>query len=373
MEALGCRGARRLAREVRKRVIRRRLRSGAPLTAGPLWVQIGIDERCNYRCAMCGGHSYLLPQTSRSRMLSLEAFAGLVSQLREMGTQRLDIGGTGEPMLHPDLLEMLRQVKNAGMRCTLITNGSLLTPKACDRFIAMGLDSVNISINSATDGTHHRITQAPMGERSRIVRALRYLVERRAQSGAGSPCVSVSFIIQKGNFAEVALIAQEAAMFGFDNVEYVALGMNEASRDLQLSPWEQAQVHRGLGEAQRVLASAGRMTNAGRYLSLPPRAEWSRPVVTQTPCTIGQFFCRILADGSVDPCGCSRRVIGDAMREPIRDIWSSPGYRAFRREAFSLPRLGRPVDACGCYTCGHSQRIVNYQQTLGTGALPEIL
>ena len=350
----------------------RRLRAGVPLTVGPSWVQIGIDERCNYRCAMCAVHSYRLPKQDRRRVLSRQAFEGLVAQLSELGTQRLDIAGTGEPLLHPDAIEMLGCVKAAGMRCTLITNGSLLTPEVCDSLVEMGLDSVNVSLNAASDETHHRVTRVPLGEWSRIVRAMRYLVESRARRGGRGPCVSASFIIQRDSFTEVLKLAQEAVESGFHNVEYVALGVNDASRELQLAPEDEAVLLEQMREAARVLAASGVMTNASRYLSRPPRPEWSKPVVSDTACTIGQFFCRIHTDGSVDPCGCSRRVVGDVTRQTVRQVWLSQAYRAFRREAFSLPRLGKPLDECGCYTCGHAQTIINYEWTLGAGLLPAI-
>ncbi len=350
-----------------------RLRAGTPLRPGPSWVQIGIDERCNYRCGMCWTHSHRLPEQGRRHVLPRKTFEHLVDQLRELGTQRLDIAGTGEPLLHPDALDMLRHVKAAGMRCVLITNGSQLSPKVCESFIDIGLDCLNVSLHSATDETHHRITDGPLGDRSHIVAMLRYLVAKRHRRGVARPCVSVSFIVQRDNCREIGGIAQEAADLGFDNVEFAGLGINKASRELALSPQEEEEVRRQMQEAQRILDEAGVVTNARQYAGCARGARWSKSIYTQTPCCVGHFFCRILADGAVDPCGVSRRVVGDVTRERVRDIWSSPAYRSFRREAFGLPELGRPLDGCGCYTCGHAQRALAYHARLSAGLVPEIV
>jgi MoaA/NifB/PqqE/SkfB family radical SAM enzyme len=351
----------------------RRLRAGVALRPGPSWVQIGITEHCNYRCGMCWAHSNRLPKQHRNHVLPRECFERLIDQFSEMGTQRLDIGGTGEPLLHPDALEMLQYVKAAGIHCVLITNGSRLTPEMCDAFVEIGLDSLNVSLNSAADETHRRITAGPVGERSRIVQMLRYLRGSRARREAAKPGISVSFIVQRDNWSEITDIAEEAIQLGLNNVEFAPLGINEASRELALSPEEECEVRLRMDLAQAMLDKAGLTTNARHYLSYTQGAEWSRGVFGQTPCYVAHFFCRVLADGGVDPCGVSRRVVGDATQKQFRDIWLSPAYSAFRREAFRLPKLGHELEGCGCYTCGHAPRARDYHAKLNSGLFPQIV
>jgi MoaA/NifB/PqqE/SkfB family radical SAM enzyme len=351
----------------------RRLRAGVALRPGPSWVQIGITEHCNYRCGMCWAHSHLLPKQNRKHVLRRECFEHLIDQFSKMGTRRLDIGGTGEPLLHPDALEMLQYVKAAGIHCVLITNGSRLTPEMCDAFVDIGLDSVSVSLHAAADETHHRVTAGPVGDRSHIVRMLRYVVESRERRGATKPCASVSFVVQRDNWSEITDIAEEASQLRFNNVEFTALGINEASRELALSREEEREVRRRMDLAQEILDGAGLMTNARHYLSCTRGAEWSSGVFGQTPCYVGHFFCRVLADGSVDPCGASRRVVGNVTRDSFGDIWSSLAYRTFRREAFGLPELGRQLEGCACYTCGHAPRARDYHEKLNSGLFPQIV
>jgi MoaA/NifB/PqqE/SkfB family radical SAM enzyme len=185
--------------------------------------------------------------------------------------------------------------------------------------------------------------------------------------------VSVSFVVQKGNYSEIRRFAEQAAAIGFDNVEFVGLGLNRASHALALSPPEEAEAALQVREAQHLLARAGISTNARHYLSCSRSADWSRTVFSHTPCCVGHFFCRVLADGSVDPCGVSRRVVGDITRQEVRDIWSSPAYRAFREEAFRLPALGHEVGQAACYTCGHALRADAYHDRMRAGAWPDVL
>lgn len=371
--AVGFRVAGQLKRGARRRLMGRRLRAGIALRPGPSWVQIGITERCNYRCGMCWAHSYLLPKQDRNHVLPRECFERLIDQFSEMGTQRLDIGGTGEPLLHPDALEMLQCVKAAGIHCVLITNGSGLTPETCDALVEIGLDSLNVSLHAATDETHHRVTAGPAGDRSHIAGMLSYLVENRERRGATKPCLSVSFVVQRDNWSEITDIADEAIQLGLNNVEFTALGINEGSRELALSREDESEVRRRMDVAQDMLDTGGLTTNARHHLRYARGAEWSRGVFGQTPCYVGHFFCRVLADGGVDPCGVSRRVVGDATQEHFRDIWFSPAYSAFRREAFRLPELGHELEGCACYTCGHAPRARGYHEKLNSGLFPQIV
>ena len=62
----------------------------------------------------------------------------------------------GEPILRPDILEIIRSVPE-GMECSLTTNGTLLAGCASDLKDA-GLSRVNISLDSLDRETYHRIT-----------------------------------------------------------------------------------------------------------------------------------------------------------------------------------------------------------------------
>ena len=362
----------RATRAARRRLIEGRLRAGRALRPGPWWVQIGIDERCNYRCAMCSVHSHLLPPKAGKNILPRDVFERLIAELRRLGTRRIEVCGSGEPMLHPEALHMLRLVKDAGMEAVLITNGSRLTPEVCREFANMSLDAVNVSVNSGTDETHHTITQAPMGERARMMDALRQLVQYREERGAASPAVSVSIVIQKANYREIVGLAREVVELDLDNIEFVSLGINEASRAMALDAEEAEEARRQVIEADAMMRAAGKTTSAESYLARPKEAYFTKEIFSQIPCHIGQFFCRINVNGDVNPCCASCRVIGNVRQQSYREIWSSPEYRAFRKEALDLPNRGRPVTDCFCYSCNHAALVVDYHRKLTEGRFSEL-
>jgi MoaA/NifB/PqqE/SkfB family radical SAM enzyme len=71
-----------------------------------------------------------------------------VERLAELGTTVITISG-GEPLLHPDLDQIVRHIRQRGSIATVITNGYLLTPERICRLNRAGLDHLQISIDNA--------------------------------------------------------------------------------------------------------------------------------------------------------------------------------------------------------------------------------
>jgi MoaA/NifB/PqqE/SkfB family radical SAM enzyme len=71
-----------------------------------------------------------------------------VDPLIELGTTVSTISG-GEPLLHPELDQIIRHIRSRGTIATLITNGYLLSPYRIRLLNRAGLDHLQISIDNA--------------------------------------------------------------------------------------------------------------------------------------------------------------------------------------------------------------------------------
>jgi MoaA/NifB/PqqE/SkfB family radical SAM enzyme len=70
-----------------------------------------------------------------------------IGKLAALGTSVVAFSG-GEPMLHPDLDELIRCIRGHGMMAGLITNGFFLVPKRIEALNRAGLDFLQISIDN---------------------------------------------------------------------------------------------------------------------------------------------------------------------------------------------------------------------------------
>ena len=72
-----------------------------------------------------------------------------VDKLAALGTSVITISG-GEPLLHPELDEIIRRIRKRGMIAGLITNGYLLVAERIERLNRAGLEWLQISIDNVT-------------------------------------------------------------------------------------------------------------------------------------------------------------------------------------------------------------------------------
>src|SRR5215472_9681642 len=85
----------------------------------PILAQIVPIRRCNLACTYCNEFDAV------STPVPLAAMLRRIDLLADLGTTIITISG-GEPMLHPDLEEIIARIRRRGAIATLITNGYLL-------------------------------------------------------------------------------------------------------------------------------------------------------------------------------------------------------------------------------------------------------
>jgi len=133
-----------------KRLVRRAARSGriaAKLAWSilhrhhPLMVHLIPIRRCNLACAYCNEYD------ATSQPVPLAALHRRVDLLAGLGTALVTLSG-GEPLLHPEIDQVVAQVRRRGMIATLITNGYLLSPDRIEDLNRAGLDHLQISIDN---------------------------------------------------------------------------------------------------------------------------------------------------------------------------------------------------------------------------------
>ncbi len=114
---------------------------GLTHTAHPLLVQIIPIRKCNIDCGYCNEYDKVSPPVPTDVMVRR------IDKLAELGTSVVAFSG-GEPMLHPDLDDLIRHIRRRGMMAGLITNGYFLVPNRIEALNAAGLDFLQISVDN---------------------------------------------------------------------------------------------------------------------------------------------------------------------------------------------------------------------------------
>src|SRR5437016_2281488 len=112
-------------------------------TDHPLLAHIIPVRRCNLACKYCNEFDDF------SKPVQLETMFQRVDKLAELGTSVITISG-GEPLLHPELDDIIHSIRRHGMLAGLITNGYLLTGERIERLNRAGLEWLQSSIDNVT-------------------------------------------------------------------------------------------------------------------------------------------------------------------------------------------------------------------------------
>jgi MoaA/NifB/PqqE/SkfB family radical SAM enzyme len=110
-------------------------------TKHPVLVHIIPMRRCNLDCGYCNEYDNV------SKPVPLEEMKKRLDILADMGTSIITISG-GEPLMHPDLEEIIRHIRKRGMIAGMITNGFLLSKERIGTLNEAGLEHLQISIDN---------------------------------------------------------------------------------------------------------------------------------------------------------------------------------------------------------------------------------
>ena len=114
---------------------------GVVSTDHPVMAHIIPIRRCNLACKYCNEYDDV------SKPIALETVKSRIDHLARLGTNIVTLSG-GEPLLHPELDEIIAHMRTHPIIVGMITNGYLLTADRIQRLNRAGLDHLQISIDN---------------------------------------------------------------------------------------------------------------------------------------------------------------------------------------------------------------------------------
>src|SRR5438132_8442846 len=131
----------------KSKFLKRKFREAAFISRGllsskhPVLAHIIPMRRCNLACGYCNEYDH------SSSPVPLEVMRPRLDKLASLGTSIVTISG-GEPMMHPQLDDIIHQIRLRGMIAGLISNGYYFTPERIKRLNRVGLEYLQISIDN---------------------------------------------------------------------------------------------------------------------------------------------------------------------------------------------------------------------------------
>lgn len=304
--------------------------------------QVEVTSACPNRCSYCP--RFIQRAHWKSRSMRPETFARLWPLFRE--SERVHLQGWGEPLDHPDFLDMVAMVRRAGCRVSTTTSGQRMTRELAEDLVASGLDVIAFSLAGTTAETNDRLRAGASFER--VLASIRLLQEvRRARMGVHLE-IHIAYLLLAGHTGELERLPDLMDGLGVHAAVVSTLDGNMVPElsEACFAPHEARKIQ----AARTVLEAA-----AARACGLGLDFHYSLPGSKDTGACFEGAGRGVFIDAAGDMAPCvhlnlpttlpdpRRRVFGSCLTGDPLSVWNSAPFTAFRA-ALSSPR---PDSACG--------------------------
>ncbi|MDI6732734.1 MAG: radical SAM protein [Planctomycetota bacterium] len=274
----------------------------------PRSFNIEPTSHCNLKCVMCPRQR----PHKKDGYMKMDLFRKIVDETLGYGPRSIVLYKDGEPLLHPEIIEMVRYIKqvNPAHNILISTNGLLLTEKLSQALIQNRLDQLHFSIGAVIPETYNKIRG---GKLQQLEDNIRRLIEIKRVERAKIPYLSAQII----NMPET-----QGEIMQFRN-KWTNLGVRVIVQELR---------HWAGGLEDKIPVAYG---SKARH---PCHALWFAPSVNW--------------DGLVSMC-CfdwdEQGIIGDMNTQTLAEIWQSELLQKYRK----LHLAGEYASIPLCANCDH--------------------
>jgi MoaA/NifB/PqqE/SkfB family radical SAM enzyme len=306
------------------------------------WFFMELTNRCSFDCVFCPSG---ISERPRQDMDGDTAFS-LIDQLQALGfDKRLCFHVLGEPLLHPEILNIIDHAAEAGMTPVLFTNGGALTDETVQGVLNSRARELVISMQTINPPSYEALRKTPIGWDAYLSRI------QTALAAANESHSGCSFRVSMGIKKKNALHPEELFFTEYESNELIKESI--AAIFDQVKGCDLTVVFAELDTGEIENASPTKVTNR-LALSVKQMGNWRR-IWRDEPTTSGRcrFFgeeMAVLSNGNVTFCHLDydgRTTIGNINKMPLMDIIGAPAFGQ-TRQAF----LAGEAVAAGCEYCG---------------------
>ena len=146
------------------------------ITHMPTFVSVEPANVCQLRCPECPVGNGKRLEGRGDRLMSREVWKRVLAEVKDTA-HTIQFYFQGEPLLNPDLPQMVREAHEAGLYTITSTNAQALTPAMAEALIHAGLDRIIVSMDGLTDESYNAYRIGGSLEKTKA--ALRYLREAK--------------------------------------------------------------------------------------------------------------------------------------------------------------------------------------------------
>jgi len=304
----------------------------------PLVMSWNVTRECNMKCSHC----YINATDKKlNNELTTQEAKNLMDQIYQVSAPLLILSG-GEPLLRPDILELISYGSKIGLKMGLGSNGSLIDELMAKKLKEAGVATVSVSLDSNIAAQHDEF-RGVNGAWEKAVQACKVLRKNNV-------LVQVNTTLTQQNYDQIDDIMSLAENIGVENFHLfflVPTGRGTKLTDISPEKYEEMISKTFAKTANHKLnvrpSCAPQFMRIAKDMGLDMR-QWIRG------CIAGLYYCRIYPNGDVTPCPYLPVKLGNIREKSFKEIWFNSKVFKDLREPNSLK------GKCGAcdyrYLCG---------------------
>ena len=269
----------------------------------PPYLQIEPTSICNYRCVFCYQTDNKFNKRSNGFMghMKLDTFKLLIDQA-EGNIEFISLASRGEPLLCPDIKEMLAYTREKFLNLKINTNASLLDEKITHSILESGVKTLVFSVDAADANLYSKLRVN--GKLEKILKNIKRFQEIKKKNYSNTKIITRVSGVKVNNKQNL----NEMEKYWGELVDQVAF--------VNYVPWE--------------------------------NVYESKKTAIQTPCSDLWRRMFVWWDGKVNPCDVdykSKLSVGYIKNNNnISNLWQSSSYRKLREQ--HIKKLRGDVSPC---------------------------
>jgi len=269
----------------------------------PTTCTLQVTTRCQLNCAHCSAARYM---TRDREELSTDEWVSVVRQAEQLGCYNIIFTG-GEPLLRPDLFDLVAAVNPDRAHPSLFTNGLLLTAENARRLSDAGLYSIMTSVDDPRPEVHNRL-RCISGGFEKTMQAVRHALDAGLLVGISTYATPED--VREGRVEQMVEVARDAGVHEITIFDTVPTG--------KLLPLEQAQLL-SAGDKQQLIGLERKYNALSGYPHIVTQAFVNGP--EGAGCFGGHAQFYMTAFGDVTPCDFTPLTFGNIRDNTLLECW----------------------------------------------------
>lgn len=284
----------------------------------PYVALIETGNYCNLQCPTCptpGDKIY-----RKKELMSFDNFKKVIDNIKDSVHIAL-LYFTNEPLLHPDICQMVEYVHRNNLYTEISTNAVLLNKEKTKNLLESGLDKIILDLDGTTKESYEQFRVGAKFEQ--VFENITHFCRQKQILKLRKPYIDLQFVLNKLNQNEVEDIKKIAKDLKVDRLCIRSFSLAECAYSKKEIKELSAKFFPDTSKYQQKV----------RY-----RKDGDSLKIKNSPqkCPLAKTHLVILADGNVSMC-CydlnGQYIYGNVFGQKLKDIWFSPKVKNMRKLA----------------------------------------